>query len=369
MRTIEIDDSNIIIRQEPDDDTITCNFCHRVGNETVPLEARVAPQRYIRRRTSGDIANVQAGSPLCKQCYAFLTDQSKKDNWQAVWPSSFYTCFTDNNYLDCAIWLRDNLPRDIKNLYRHIPNLNVNLDCPGIFKENTRAQKAFHTAINKYKAGVLIDIMQRTACPSTRCPLGCFTHIETSNTISFNHVINLFCPKFNFCNANSQNLKSKRPEFPKVEDFLVWQIKPATLVDPVKGLGVVICDDHKDLKKDFIHVMKNPIYRTTGRYQTNAVDANAPVLQTTNTIKGGNNSTKHPSYPKFLQYSNQTGSSTFSLAPHTKGAEGITPNVYTANSNLLAYRFRSDIQKYAAKNPTLDHDYYEKVLKGRGGVR
>jgi len=323
----------------------------------LPLNLRPLPEVFSRRRGLGDSRNVQHNSPVCEQCYFLLTEKSGLRNWWAVWPASFYTALTNNTYADTQTLIEQWMPRTIKNLFRKIET-NVNLDTKGIFRDNTGPRKAFLSAIESLEVGRLIDALNRTCVPSTRCPLGCWAHIETSNCIPINHLIEGSDPNFKFCNANSDNFRAKRPDFPNVKYFHGWPIQPAVILHPTKGLCVVVCDDHKTLRKEYIHMPLLPVLAETGTYQGDTPDGNAKIIHSVHSKRLGRKGAMNVSYSKNQQKFTRSGASTTVIAAHDHDQAAIVaPDNNTHNANLTTYYCNEYTRRYTPNNPALDDDY------------
>ena len=357
-----------IISQAPGPTEECCAFCHRFGNSHLPLNGRPAPENIIRRQKIGDIQNVTEGSTLCQQCYTVLTEKRADNQWQHAWPSILFTNLTNaSQHKFRPLWTTF-LPLSLKNLWRHVAeSQGINFSRDGCFRDITLCLKSFNEDIRSGHSGRLVKALNQTAFPSTRCPMGCLTHIDQINLIPINHLMQFECSAFHFCQANGNNFGGKKPHWPTAEfEFVGWRIRSGMIIDANKGLCIVACNDHKDPSYKYVLAPEHPITARGEAWQGWHKDCNAPIISTAHLANTGR-SRNNLRFATVNQYTNTSGSNTISLAPDGT-AFGPDPrmNQNTHTANVLPVVHRVDINRHAKSNKSFDHNYHVKAANQPG---
>ena len=257
----------------------------------------------------------------------------------------------------------------MKHMWNHIAIANgIDFSTDGFFKDNTLPLKTFNAAINSGEAGQLINALNRTAFPSTRCSQGCFMYIEQHKLVPLHHLMNYELSQFDFCNANAGNFRGKRPLWPR-EDirFKGFRVRPGLIADPDMGLCIMACTDHSDASHEYVSIPEHPSLKSGEAWQGSEPDVNAPVHLTAHLMNTGN-SKKNARFATVKQNTNVRGSSTTSIAPSNKVRRNSKKtSIATHMANVLPVLFRKDINRYTKKNKKIDPGYHHQTCyEGQG---
>ena len=300
---------------------------------------------FAKCRKYGDKGNLSPGSIVCHLCFEYLKVGGKTQlHYKHAWPSLAYSWLTDPRLKPYGEKLLQLWDSTIKLQFIKVDmdsDFRSKLYTPGLLNDITLRRKFFQQDIEKATAARITSAVNRECLASVRCPAGCYCFIEDKyDLIPFHHVLNQQISNFTSFGADKDNIRGARSNWLDTKKFTFWSIKPATIMDPEKGLCIVACKDHSNLGHDFIHVPENPIQCD---YENAQFDPLATISGSTNFVRGGKNSQYNTSFGVVNQKVNSVGVSVFRVC--LKG-----------NTNIIFTEFQKAIAKLVYENrPELRH--------------
>jgi hypothetical protein len=255
-----------------------CTHCHRQPTNHYSIELNELP--FIpSQRVYGD-KTCKINDMVCQLCLIYLNPANKRTEWTNGWPSFIYSVLCerkDNQVINSDEFVRL-VPPEIRRTYdicvqtHGHARVRACWNIPSYFDDYTHIITEFEKVIENAQLGPVFNIVDSTAYPTIRCPMGCYLYVECLDYellgfIPFQHYFAAtVCSKITSFGMNASRVKGFRPDWPvrgsqcEIEKF--W-VRPALYVHKTKGLCIITCPKsvHATESCEFLHPPPHPVLR------------------------------------------------------------------------------------------------------------
>ena len=327
-------------KEQHDSSQRSCGKCFRVSTVFYPLTWHFVKVGDIIRRKFG--SRLREDAFVCQCCYEYLT---KSSTWSVAWPCVLLTILT-NKSLD---------GNDVKVILSYIPaEVRYSWSAVSVFhsavsfssvkpvlSDITYRKHLFSSHTSSGLADDLEKALDNEPYPNCRCPFGCFTFVEQTGHISFQHLLNEVLPQFvSFKADHLRYFRGRRKDW--VEPFLILDafiVSGFVFLHPTRGLVVGTCRDHHNGSPlQFVHPPRHPILHRLSVPHPDRLALAVPNLNLLQNVKA--NYSSH-TFQLMKAQGNYSGISSIQLTSKRKW--DITSDLLVQSEAQCAYH-RQDIR-------------------------
>ena len=317
-----------------------CGKCSRVSTVFYPLKWHFVKVVQVHRRKFG--SRLRDDAFVCQCCYEYITICS---TWRVAWPCVLFTILTDTS-LDA---------NDVKVVFSYIPaEIRYSWSAVSLFHSAIRVSSVEpvlsdvtyrkHLLTSLTSSGVADDLekaLDDEPYPNCRCPFGCFTFVEQTGHIGFQHLLNEVLPQYVSFKADyTRFLRARRKDW--VEPFLILDtfiVSGFVFLHPTIGLVVGTCPDHHNGSQlQFVHPPRHP---TLHRLSVPYPDRLALAVPNLNLIQNVKANYSSHTFQLLKAQGNYSGISSIQLS--SKRRWDITSDLLVKSEAQCAYH-RQDVK-------------------------
>ena len=270
----------------------SCRRCSTVYHELNLSE--IETNDIINKKFGAKIITNMPCALLCQVCQQYRSKGQvrKTVDFTTAWPCVFWSFFTDDNLQTADLWSK--LPPTVLLSWIHADNFDVssnnilyNFVSVPVFQDISDDLIEFRNFFEKWTSHELLLLLNKHYFPVVKCPVGCWTFIEKTGSISFNHYLSFLVRSYTAFGSNGdvylRGLRFDYADHEKVfpDDDLCPVVKPTIFfTDGVPYMAT--CEDHdQKIPHQYCHVPKSPLNRLTSSLS----DRFSPAVLSTRTMK------------------------------------------------------------------------------------
>ena len=335
-----------------------CGKCCRISTAAYPLQWQILEKKAMKRSRFG--LRPTGTCFVCQNCFNYNNDGNF---WRYAWPSVIHSLLKDLSIRDCTMKkLVSFLPPEIRDSWAMLQHLHpaVSMADQAVLVDITKRKQVF---LNKINSGVFTDLeeaLDSECYPNCRCPFGCFTFVEETGQIGFNHLLNGFLPSFTSFNSDYLNhLRGARDDWLKPMKVLdAFDISGFVSVHEAYGLVVGTRVSHNNGSQ--LQYLHPPAHPSLGRLSVPTNDRLAFVAPNLRILKNAKANYASHTFQLLKAVGNFSGISSIRLS--SKRRWDVTSDLLVKAESQCSF-YRRDIQ-YFLNNLVSSGEITDEIRQG-----
>ena len=278
---------NISFQQQP-----FCASCRRCSTVYHSLELTEIDCNDIGKKQYGAKIFNRSSVLLCQLCQQYRRRDNHNATFQIAWPCVFWSFFTHEKLVTADLWSK--LPPTLLFSWIHSDNFDFastkllyNFVSVPMFQDITNDLKELRSLFDNWSSHELSSLLNKHFFPVVKCPVGCWTFIEKTGSISLNHYLSSLVRSYKAFGCNGdvylRGIRFDYADHEKVfpNDDACPVVKPSICF--TDGVPVLVtCEDHdQKIPHQYCHVPKSPFNRLISSLS----DRFCPAVLSTRTMK------------------------------------------------------------------------------------
>ena len=318
-----------------------CGKCCRISTPAYPLQWQTLEKTAIKRRRFG--LRPTATCLVCQSCFNY---NNGGNCWRYAWPSVIHSLLKDLSIRDCTMKkFASFLPPEIRDSWAMCQHLHpaVSMGDPSVLVDITKRKEVFLDKINSGNFTDLEEALDNECYPNCRCPFGCFTFVEETGRIGFNHLVNGILPSFiSFSSDYLYHLRGARDDWLKPMKVLdAFDVSGFVSVNGAYGLVIGTCVQHNN--GSHLQYLHPPAHPSLGRLSVPTNDRLAFVAPNLRILKNAKANYASHTFQLLKAVGNYSGISSIRLSSQRRW--DITSDLLVKAESQCSF-YRSDIQYF-----------------------
>ena len=318
-----------------------CGKCCRISTPAYPLQWQTLEKTAIKRRRFG--LRPTATCLVCQSCFNY---NNGGNCWRYAWPSVIHSLLKDLSIRDCTMKkFVSFLPPEIRDSWAMCQHLHpaVSMGDPSVLVDITKRKEVFLDKINSGNFTDLEEALDNECYPNCRCPFGCFTFVEETGRIGFNHLVNGILPSFtSFSSDYLYHLRGARDDWLKPMKVLdAFDVSGFVSVNGAYGLVIGTCVQHNN--GSHLQYLHPPAHPSLGRLSVPTNDRLAFVAPNLRILKNAKANYASHTFQLLKAVGNYSGISSIRLSSQRRW--DITSDLLVKAESQCSF-YRSDIQYF-----------------------